>query len=68
MDGIQIGCCVVMLALAILLDVLCRSHGYTLLCLSFIAVLGVSLSYEYRKKHEEAKARKRQYQQRIHQK
>lgn len=61
MDGIQIGCCVILLGLAILLDVFCGSYGYTLLCLSGIAVIGVILSYDYRKQWEESEARRKQY-------
>ena len=54
MNTIQIVCCLVAFCLAVLLDMLCHSYGYTILCLFGIAVLGVALSYDYRKQCEEA--------------
>ena len=68
MNTIQIVCCLVAFCLAVLLDMLCHSYGYTILCLFGIAVLGVVLSYDYRKQCEEAEKRKAQYQRRLHSK
>lgn len=68
MDATQVACCVIGLALSILMDVLTGNVGHTLACLSVIAFVAVSLSYEYRKRCDEAEERKTQYHRKLRRK
>lgn len=65
MDKIQVICCLVAIAICVLLDVLCGTTGHTLASLAVIALVGMHQSYIYRKECDEAEARKEQYQRKI---